>query len=392
MRILPEMAGHGFSRGYKNVMKWSWKIGEYAGIGVYIHATFLLIIGYFALTHWKSGGVGAALSGVLFILVLFVCIVLHEFGHALTARRYGIATRDITLLPIGGVARLERMPDAPWQELWVALAGPAVNVVISLTLTTWLVLTGQWGTLNQVAFDQLTFRSFLPVLMAVNLILAGFNMLPAFPMDGGRVLRALLAMRMDYLRATQVASRLGQGMAFLFGLIGLYSWNPFLLFVALFVWMGAQQEASLVGMRSALAGIQVSHSMVTKFRTLSPYDSLGQAVDEILAGSQQDFPVVENDRVVGVLTRADLLVALAKQGLSASVFSVMRRDFQMVEATEMLELAFVRLQQCKCRTMPVVQNGRLSGLLTMENVAEFIRIHSALKRGNREFKSSVFKS
>ena len=386
------MAGHGFSRGYEILMKWSWKIGEYAGIGVYIHATFLLIIGYFALTHWKAGGGGAALSGVLFILALFVCIVLHEFGHALTARRYGIATRDITLLPIGGVARLERMPEAPWQELWVALAGPAVNIVISLTLTTWLVVTGQWGTLNQVAFDQLTFGSFLPVLMVVNLILAGFNMLPAFPMDGGRVLRALLAMRMDYLRATQVASRLGQGMAVLFGFIGLYSWNPFLLFVALFVWMGAHQEASLVGMRSALAGIQVSHSMVTKFRTLSPYDSLGQAVDEVLAGSQQDFPVVESDRVVGVLTRADLLVALAKQGLNISVSSVMRRDFQMVEATEMLELAFVRLQQCKCRTMPVIQNGRLSGLLTMENVGEFLSIHSALKRGNREFKSGVFKS
>ena len=373
-------------------MKWSWKIGEYAGIGVYVHATFLLIIGYFALTHWRAGGPGAALSGVLFILALFVCIVLHEFGHALTARRYGIATRDITLLPIGGVARLERMPEDPWQELWVALAGPAVNIVISVTLAVWLMVTDQWGGLDRVAFDQLTFGSFLPILMAVNLILAGFNMLPAFPMDGGRVLRALLAMRMDYLRATQVASGLGQAMAFLFGFIGLYSWNPFLLFVALFVWMGAQQEASLVGVKSALGGIPVSHSMVTKFRTLSPYDSLGQAVDEILAGSQQDFPVVEGDRVVGVLTRADLLVALAKQGLSTSVSSVMRRDFQMAEATEMLEMAFVRLQHCKCRTMPVIRNGRLLGLLTMENVGEFLSIQSALSQGKRGFKNSVFES
>ncbi len=241
-------------------MKWSWKIGEYAGIGVYVHATFFLIVGYFALTHWRTGGPGAALSGVLFILALFVCIVLHEFGHALTARKYGIATRDITLLPIGGLARLERMPDDPWQELWVALAGPAVNIVISVTLAAWLMMTEGWTTLDQVAFDRLTLGSFLPILMVVNVILAAFNMLPAFPMDGGRVLRALLAMRTDYLRATQVASGLGQAMAFLFGFIGLYVGNPFLLFVALFVWMGAQQEASLVGMKSALGGIPVHHA------------------------------------------------------------------------------------------------------------------------------------
>ena len=229
-------------------MKWSWKLGEFRGIAVYMHATFLILIAFVVVSHWSAGhSLLKTLEGVGFILALFACVVLHEFGHALMAARYGIKTRDITLLPIGGLARLERMPEEPLQELWVALAGPAVNVVIAAALFVWLKFTASFAPLEQLT---VTSGPFLDRLMVVNVVLVIFNMLPAFPMDGGRVLRALLATRMEYTVATQIAASTGQAMALLFGLAGFFL-NPFLLFIALFVWIGAAQEASMVTMKAA---------------------------------------------------------------------------------------------------------------------------------------------
>ncbi|MGH9173752.1 MAG: site-2 protease family protein, partial [Vicinamibacterales bacterium] len=275
-------------------MTWSWKLGRIAGIDVYMHATFLMLIAWIALIHWTEGRtVAAVIEGVGFILSLFACVVLHEFGHALTARRYGIKTRDITLLPIGGLARLERLPEEPRQELWVALAGPAVNVGIALLLFGWLRGSGDWEAIDQLG---VTKGSFLERVMMANVFLVGFNLLPAFPMDGGRVLRAVLAMRMEYTRATARAAAIGQGMAILFGFLGLLG-NPVLIFIAFFVWIGAAQEASMVQMKSALAGIPVRRAMLTHFRTLTPANTLGDAADLVLTGSQQDFPVVQEGRV-----------------------------------------------------------------------------------------------
>lgn len=361
-------------------MKWSWRLGRVAGIDVYMHATFLLIIGWVALSYWlQAGTLNAVLNGVGFILALFACVVLHELGHALTARHYGIKTRDITLLPIGGVARLERMPDVPLHELWVAVAGPAVNVVIAGVLYFALWLNGGLVSLAQLGVTE---GSFLARLMLVNVLLVGFNMIPAFPMDGGRVLRALLATRMEYTRATQLAASLGQGIAFLFGLIGLFT-NPFLVFTALFVWIGAAQEASMVQMKSALEGIPVGRAMLTRYQALSPREPLTRAVELILAGSQHDFPVVDDGRVVGVLTRADLLTALGQGRQEALIADVMRRQFETVEASSMLERASLQLQTCDCHTLPVTRSGELVGLLTMENLGEFMMIQSALSRARR---------
>jgi Zn-dependent protease len=352
-------------------MQWSWNLGRLAGIQLKVHATFLLILGWVALAH-ASQGLAGVVAGLLFILTLFGCVILHELGHALTARRYGIGTKDITLLPIGGVARLERMPEEPRQELAVALAGPAVNVVIAGLLYVWLIGTGGWQPLGQL---NVTSGSFAERIMIVNVFLAAFNLLPAFPMDGGRVLRALLATRMEYTRATQIAAGIGQGMALLFGFAGLFL-NPFLIFIALFVWIGAAQEASMVQMRSALGGIPVSRAMLTHFRTVAPGDSLDHAVDLVLSGSQQDFPVLEADRVIGVLTRADLFAALAKHA-PGTVERIMRRDFQTADSHEMLEDSFRKLQGCACQTLPVLHGGKLVGLVTADNVGEFLMIQAA---------------
>jgi len=358
-------------------MKWSWKIGEWRGIAVYVHATFLILIGFVLLSHWSQGHtIQATLEGVGFILAIFACVVLHEFGHALTAARFGIKTRDITLLPIGGVARLERMPEDPIQELWVALAGPAVNVVIAAVLFGILFLTSAFSPLDQMTA---TSGSFVQRLLVVNVFLVLFNMLPAFPMDGGRVLRALLATRLEYTRATQIAANVGQAMALLFAFVGIFIGHPFLIFIAFFVWIGAAQEASMALMKSSLGGIPVASAMLTDFRTLSPSDLVQQAIDLILCGSQQDFPVVENDRVVGVLMRADLFASLAQNGQGSAISNIMRRDFTIVDDTEMLETAFERFQSCECLTLPVLRKQVLVGLLTMENVGEFIAIRAALK-------------
>lgn len=357
-------------------MKWSWRIGQILGINIYIHGTFMILLGWVALSHFLvRQSIVDTLSGLLFIIALFGIVVLHELGHALTARRFGIRTRDITLLPIGGVARLERMPDDPKQELFVALAGPAVNVALAVLLGLILLPTrGLTGLGNFVVAG----GEILSKLLWVNIILAVFNLLPAFPMDGGRVLRALLALRMDYMQATQIAANIGQAMALFFGLIGLFV-NPFLLFIALFVWIGATEEASMVQMRTSLGGIPISRAMITDFRTLSPQDPLEQAIEHILAGFQQDFPIVEGDRLVGVLTRQDLLTALSHKGPQTLVEEVMQRRFETADPGEMLESVFARLQNCDCHSLPVVRNGHLVGIVTMENVGEFLMIQSALR-------------
>jgi Zn-dependent protease/CBS domain-containing protein len=362
-------------------MKASWRIGRIAGIDVYLHFTFLILLGWVALSHYfQRQNWQDALSGLAFTLSLFAIVVLHELGHALTARRFGIRTRDITLLPIGGVARLERIPEKPAQELLVALAGPAVNVVLAALL--FGVLLAGAGLPAAKEFE-LVGGDFLAKLMWINVSLAVFNLLPAFPMDGGRVLRAVLAMRMDYVRATGIAASIGQAMAWVFGFIGLFT-NPFLMFIALFVWIGAAQEASQAQMKAALAGLPVSRVMITDFRTLAPADTLARAVEHILAGCQQDFPVVEDKRVVGVLTRGDLLTGLSKQGQVTPVAEVMQRNVCAAEADEMVEGVLARLQEADCRVLPVTRNGELVGLLTTENLGEYMMIQTALGEAARD--------
>lgn len=361
-------------------MKSSWRIGRIAGIDVHLHVTFLLLLGWVAISHYlQQQSWRDALGGLGFTLSLFTIVVMHELGHALTARRFGIRTRDITLLPIGGVARLERIPEKPTQELLVALAGPAVNVVLAALLFGVLIIGAELSAAKEF---KLVGGHFLAKLMWVNVSLAVFNLLPAFPMDGGRVLRAVLAMRMDYVRATNVAAAIGQGMAWVFGFIGLFT-NPFLLFIALFVGMGAAAEAGQARMKSTLAGRPVRDVMMTDFRVLAPGHTLARAVEHILAGCQQDFPVVDGGRVVGVLTRGDLLTALAKQGQLARVADVMQRNFCIADAGEMVESVLARLREDDCRVLPVTRGSELAGILTTENLGEYMLIQAALGEAAR---------
>jgi predicted transcriptional regulator len=277
-----------------------------------------------------------------------------------------------------GVARLERMPENPLHEFLVAIAGPAVNVALAALLLVWLIASGRIG--SQLGLDPIE-GPLDRRLFAVNVLLVVFNMIPAFPMDGGRVLRALLAMAMNPLYATRIAAAVGQMLAVLLGMWGLFGGGgPFLILIALFVWVGAAQEASASEVRFMLRGVRVRQAMISDFRAVGPDDSLDTVAQHVLAGFQQDFPVVEDDRVVGVITRSDLLKALADSGRHGHVADVMQRQFVAVDPDDARTDAVATLQHCECRSMPVVKNGQLVGLLTSENVGEYLMIDSAIRQ------------
>ncbi|MDQ3621142.1 MAG: site-2 protease family protein, partial [Verrucomicrobiota bacterium] len=320
-------------------------------------------------------------EAVVFICLVFLCVLLHEFGHALAARRYGIRTPDITLLPIGGLARLERMPDKPSEELVIAIAGPAVNVVIAALLWLWAGLTGSFPHLMMVEEA----GSSLPAkLLVVNMWLVVFNLIPAFPMDGGRVLRAFLAMRMDYARATQIAATIGQGCAFVFGFWGLGLFgtpqNVLLVLIAIFVFFGAAQEAAFAQFKSISSGLRVRSAMITEFQTLPLRATLNEAIEALLRSSQHDFPVLnEAGELRGLLTRDGLINALRRTDGDTPVTEVMRVDVPSVHYTMLFDRALTILQESGCPALPVLDStGRLVGLFTRENVGELMMVREAL--------------
>lgn len=355
-------------------MRWSLTIAEVRGIRIQVHVTFVLLIAWIALSYWQlTHTVSAVLDGVGFIFALFACVVLHELGHALTARRFGIRTRSITLLPIGGVAAVEKMPDDPRLEIVIALAGPVVSLAIALALYLFLQATGSLVDLAELGVSG---GPFLQRLMIVNILLAVFNLLPAFPMDGGRVFRALLSLRLGNLAATRVAASVGQAMALLFALLGLL-YNPFLFLIAVFIWIGAATEAGTAGIRYALADVRAADAMLTEFHSLAPGDSLAHAVQLTLAGSQKDFPVIEGDAVVGVLTQADMLRGLQSLGGEARVGSAMQAAPARVAHDQPMTEVLDRLQETPARLAVVMDGPRAAGLIDLDNVLELIRIQAA---------------
>jgi stage IV sporulation protein FB len=355
-------------------MRWSIKIARIAGIDVKIHITFILFIIWIWFTYYNSGGAKAAFDGVVFVLALFGCVLLHEFGHALAARTFGIRTPDITLLPIGGVARMLRIPDKPHEELIMAIAGPAVNFLIAGVL---IFILGSKIDLGYIENLDKPGIELLGKLATVNIMLAMFNLIPAFPMDGGRVLRAVLAMLMDYTKATKIAAGIGQGLAFLFALIGLF-FNPMLIFIALFVYLGAAQEASMVQAKSFSTDMLVSEAMMTRLMTLPQHATIKDAVEALLRTSQHEFPVLdEYGRVLGVLTRDDMITALKNGTEYAPVVDYMRTNLPYVMPYEPFEEAYRKMHEFSSPAVVVVDyDGRFVGLVTPENIAELFMVRS----------------
>jgi stage IV sporulation protein FB len=362
-------------------MRWVYIIGRVAGTEIKVHVTFVLFVGWWALIGYQQGGPAAAISATLFLIALFICIVLHEFGHILMARRFGVSTPDVILLPIGGVARLERIPDEPKQELLIALAGPAVTFAIAGILYLILRITG-----GDAGVERLSpVAPFLNQLLVVNVWLLLFNLIPAFPMDGGRVLRALLASRMGLLRGTRVAATLGQALAVMGGLYGITVGHPILVLVAFFVFLGANAEAAAVEARAVGEGMIVGHMMVTNFRSLPVHATLNDAVDLLLSGDQREFPIVDNlGRTEGILTRDNLIRGLAQKGPGATVEQAMTANAPSVSPALSFQEALDRLRSSGLPALPVIDpRGLLVGLLTSDNINDLLMVERARGNGPR---------
>ncbi|HLQ92667.1 MAG TPA: site-2 protease family protein [Xanthobacteraceae bacterium] len=360
-------------------MFWSLNIGSIAGTQVRIHITFLLFLGWIFISGYASGGSQEAWSSLAFLVLLFMCVLAHEFGHIFMARAFGVSTPDVTLLPIGGVARLERIPEKPHEEFLVAIAGPLVNVAISIALAG---LLGARLNAQHLAALESTEISLFDRLAAVNLFLALFNMIPAFPMDGGRVLRALLASRLGFVRATEIAATIGQGLAFALGFAGLF-WNPMLIFIAIFVYLAASAEAHSVALRSMSRGIPVGTAMMTQFATLVPDARVEEAVETLLRTSQSEFPVIDPDgRPIGLLGRTDIIRAVKQLGPDARVADAMTSPLPTLGHRRCLDEAFRMLQDKATPAIAVVDlSGKLVGLVTSETVGEMLMLHEALPKG-----------
>ncbi len=357
---------------------WSVHVATVSGIPIRLHFSFLFLL---ALIAWNSPP-NARVGGILLMLGVFLCVVLHELGHSVTAQRYGIGVAEIVLYPIGGIARMEKLPK-PHQELWIALAGPAVNVVIAGIL---YVCLNAAGLLRPAELGQMGSANILANLMVINVSLAVFNMIPAFPMDGGRVLRALLALRMGEVRATEVAAGIGQMLAITAGFLVLMNYQTLgangilYLFICFFVFVGAGQEAAMYRGKALVEGLSVRAAMLTDFRTLPVGASLRQATDLLLQTSQQDFPIMNGDEVVGVLPRSSLLRGLAEAGPDTYVAEVMSREFLVVPPDGDLEEIASGMQSGQTPVVLVMEDGALKGMVTLENLAELLIVRQLSQR------------
>lgn len=358
-------------------MAWSFPIARLFGSELRVHATFFLILIWIGIVGYGAGGMPAAIENVIFILALFACVVAHEFGHALTARRYGIKTPDITLLPIGGLARLERMPENPRQEITVALAGPAVNVVIWALLM--LALGGRMPPVDDMMLSGGTIEGFLGRLAGVNLFLAVFNLLPAFPMDGGRVLRAALATRLNRVRATEIAAGAGRMLAFAMGFLGLVWGNPMLILIGVFIFIAAGAEAQDVSMRALSRRLRASDAMITSYEALRPDDTLQAAGQALIRTTQHEFPVLDHDdRPIGLLTRNTIFASLGDPAAQmTSLDTAPLEPLPCVPPHVPLTDVLDQMHAAQTNAIAIcTPDGRALGYVTRENLGELMILHS----------------
>jgi Zn-dependent protease/CBS domain-containing protein len=353
----------------------------FKGIRVYVHWTFLILIGYISFMGLRAGKEPLDVLGeVGMVLIVFVCVVLHEFGHALMAQRFGVETKDITLLPIGGVANLKRMPEEPRQEFWITVAGPMVNLVIAGLAFIAILALGLTLMVGDLFLGATTWSKVLLFVFGANVMLFVFNLIPAFPMDGGRILRSLLSMRMPRDKATRIAATVGRFFSIAFVVFGLMNGQPFLALIGVFIFFAAGAESRMVEQQTALRGITVRDVMRTRFWSMPATATVQQAVDELLAGGDRDLVLLdEQGGYAGVLTRRDLVQALAGGLQTSSLGSLEATTPPAVSPDTPVNTAYVGLLTGQFPLMPVMNNGGLIGVLEPENLTEYLLVKGALR-------------
>jgi Zn-dependent protease/predicted transcriptional regulator len=366
-------------------MRYSYKLFTVFGIEVRVHISFLLIVAYFAYI-WgviqPPGGWGGALYGALLVIMLFAFVVIHELTHSRVAQHYGIEVKGITLLPIGGMAQMAEIPAEAKKELAISVAGPLSNLVIAALMGVGSLFIDFGGITNAEELGALlfsrTWQGTYMYLLLINIVLALFNLLPAFPMDGGRVFRALLSLWMDRSRATRVAMVVGQVMAILLGLWGLFGGGLLLLVIAVFIYFGASAEGRGEEVKSTLSDLRVSQAVNTKVEFARPTQTIGELAARLFHIYQEDFPVIDEEGgLVGILTRDALIRALGQHGTGYLVAEAMRREFPVASPAEGVYEAFNKMRTENIKAMPVVEAGRFVGLVSMEDISEVYTLLSA---------------
>jgi Zn-dependent protease/predicted transcriptional regulator len=357
-------------------MKGLFKLGTIAGISIFIHWSFVLLIAFIVFINYRNGQNSIQIAwSVLFILCIFITVLLHELGHALTAKGYNIKTKDITLLPIGGIARLERIPEDPSEELVVAIAGPIVNFVLAFITHFFITIPQNSEELLAQLSGGINAQNFFLNFYIVNLTLAVFNLIPAFPMDGGRVLRALLAFRLDRNTATKIAARIGQSIAVGFIFIGFFS-NPFLILIGLIVIFSAQVETESVGFKNLLKGYTVRDVVMKEYQTIEADEKIKKAIAFILESEHRKFLVTQNERLVGTLNKNQIIKALSEKGEEEYIYNVMDKNLDYIDINTQLEKVIERVYEKKASVLIVTENEQLAGILDADNLSEFILINS----------------
>lgn len=359
-------------------MKSNLNLGNVYGIKIKVHWTFFFLILWVVFDELKRGAkIDSILFNIVFVLAVFLCVVLHELGHALAAKRFGINTKKITLLPIGGMASLDKIPVSPKQEFLVVIAGPLVNILIAIILS-FVISVQDIIRLNFSEYLELlngfTLKNFLFYLFIVNVGLVIFNFIPAFPMDGGGILRALLAIKMNRVKATQIASSIGQFIAVLFLLIGLI-YNPFIIFIALFIFLGAFSENQMVQDLAVITGHTVEDAMILNITTFNPEDPIDLVVNKIISGTETNFIVVKDKMVKGILYHQDII---ANSNKNVMVKDIMRTDFTTVKPTDSLKKIYQLIHNERNKFIPVIEDDKLFGAIDSTNLNEYILLQSKL--------------
>ncbi|MDI5894547.1 MULTISPECIES: site-2 protease family protein [Flavobacterium] len=356
-------------------MKGSFKLGKVSGIGIFIHWTFTLLILFIIFMNYKSGqNVTQIIWSVVFILCIFVTVLLHELGHALAAKNYNIKTKDITLLPIGGLARLERLPEKPSEELIVAFAGPLVNITLAFITGIFITIPDTSEQLMAELSNGVNANNFFLNFFLVNFWLALFNLIPAFPMDGGRILRALLSFKLQRHVATRISARIGQLLAMGFIIFGFFT-SPILVFIGIFVIIGAQVEADYTESKFILKGFKVHDVVMKQYPTIDANDTVKTAVELVLDSQNKNFLITEEGIPVGTLNRDQIIMALSKKGDDEFIYNVMDRNLVYLDSDSLLEKVFELIQLNKSRLMLVMENNKVVGILDVENLMEFLLIN-----------------
>ncbi len=357
-------------------MRWSLNVGKIFGISFRIHITFFLLLIFIFASVLNERGLNQALLAVLFICAVFACVVIHEVGHSLFAKRFGKTPKSITLLPIGGVAAIEEMPEKPLQEITMAIVGPIINLIIAAVI---YAFVGRWTGIGVPNLFPDSAQTFFANLIGINIILAIFNLIPAFPMDGGRVLRGLLAMKMEYLRATAVAVMIGQAISIFFVFFGLF-YNWWLALIGIFLYIGAGSERQQAVLHSLLNKVPVSEAMATEFLTLRPEAPLSEALEHFHHGCHQDFPVIGDFGLEGVLTRDRILASIHEKGVNVPVSEVMDRDFAAVKSDSSLDEVYKTLAANRKSSVAVIDDGRVVGIVCMDDISRYFMIRAAMQK------------